>query len=162
MVETASFDQKLYREVLGHLPTGVTVVAALHETGAVGMTANAVTSVSLNPPLLLFCAAKTSTTWPLIRESGRFCVNVLAGHHEALCRSFALLGVDRFGDIPWHLRPCGPALEDAVAWIDCEIFKEHDGGDHTIVVSRVVSLEALDETSPLVFFRGRYGTFRGR
>jgi 3-hydroxy-9,10-secoandrosta-1,3,5(10)-triene-9,17-dione monooxygenase reductase component len=70
-----------FRQVLGHLPTGVTVITAWAEHEPTGMAANSVTSVSLDPPLVLFCPAKSSTTWPHIRQSGRFCVNVMAGHH---------------------------------------------------------------------------------
>src|SRR4051812_36286935 len=102
-----------YREVLGHLPTGVTVIAAHTPAGPTGMAANSVTSVSLDPPLLLFCPAKTSTTWPSIRDAGRLCVNVMAGHHEELCRQFARRDADRFLGVPWHRRDGGPALDEA-------------------------------------------------
>lgn len=159
--ETAQIQPKVFREVFGHLPTGVTVVTARHEIGPVGMAANSVASVSLEPPLVLFCPAKTSTTWQLVRETGRFCVNVMAAHQEALCRKFALLGANRFDGVAWHERSCGPALDEAIAWIECEICVEHNAGDHVIVLGRVVSLEAATEATPLVFFRGRYGTFTG-
>jgi 3-hydroxy-9,10-secoandrosta-1,3,5(10)-triene-9,17-dione monooxygenase reductase component len=147
------------REVLGHLPTGVTVIAAATEAGPVGMSANSFTSVSLDPPLVLLCPAKSSTTWPGIRRVGCFCVNVMAGHHEEVCRQFARKGEDRFKGVSWHPRSGGPALDDAVAWLDCEINAEHDAGDHTIVVARVLDIDAASELRPLVFFRGRYGTF---
>jgi 3-hydroxy-9,10-secoandrosta-1,3,5(10)-triene-9,17-dione monooxygenase reductase component len=123
------------------------------------MTANSVTSLSLNPPLLLFCPAKSSETWPLIRETGRFCVNILARHHEASARRFAARGVDRFAECVSHDRPCGPALADVVSWIDCDIFEERDGGDHTIVIGSVVNLDTRDGAAPLVFFKGEFGTF---
>jgi 3-hydroxy-9,10-secoandrosta-1,3,5(10)-triene-9,17-dione monooxygenase reductase component len=147
------------REVLGHLPTGVTVIASMADGRPVGMSANSFTSVSLAPPLVLFCPAKSSTTWPPIRAAGRFCVNVMAGHHEGICRQFARKGEDRFKGVAWHERSRGPALDDAVAWLDCEIDAEHDAGDHTIVVARVLGIDATPELGPLVFFRGRYGTF---
>jgi flavin reductase (DIM6/NTAB) family NADH-FMN oxidoreductase RutF len=148
-----------FRHVLGHLATGVTVVTAHGPDGPTGMAANSVTSVSLDPPLILVCPAKSSSTWPAMRDAGRFCVNVMAGHHEELCRRFAQRGVDRFAGIEWSHRKAGPALDDAVAWIECDIREEHDAGDHTIVVADVVAIEAADERVPLVFFRGRYGTF---
>jgi 3-hydroxy-9,10-secoandrosta-1,3,5(10)-triene-9,17-dione monooxygenase reductase component len=146
-----------FRHVLGHLPTGVTVVTAYAEHGPAGMAANSVTSVSLDPPLVLVCPAKTSTTWPAIHRAGRFCVNVMAGHHEEICRQFARRGADRFKGVRWFDRPAGPGLSDAVAWIDCEIRDEHDAGDHTIVVASVLDMDAAREQAPLVFFRGRYG-----
>ena len=154
-----SINPEYFRQVLGHLPTGVTVVTARTDDGPVGMAVNSVTSVSLDPPLVLLCAAKSSTTWPLMRAAGRLCVNVMASHHEDLCRQFALKGAQRFAGIAWTERPAGPGLDDAIAWIDCEIRDEHDAGDHWIVVATVLELEAAKEATPLVFFSGQYGTF---
>jgi flavin reductase (DIM6/NTAB) family NADH-FMN oxidoreductase RutF len=153
-------NESVFRQVMGHLPTGVTIVAGYDADGAIGMAANSVTSVSLDPPLVLFCPAKSSRTWPLIRASGMFCVNVMAGHHEAATRRFSLRGIDRFEGIDYTEKPCGPALTDAVAWIECTIQDEHEAGDHTIVVAQVQRLEtSSSEARPLVFFRGAYGTF---
>jgi 3-hydroxy-9,10-secoandrosta-1,3,5(10)-triene-9,17-dione monooxygenase reductase component len=153
-------DPEQFRLVLGHLPTGVTVVTAQRPDGPVGMSANSVTSVSLEPPLVLFCPAKSSETWPKIRASGRFCVNVFAAHHGEISERFSRRGVDRFAGVAWHSRPSGPALDDAVAWIECTIYAEHEAGDHLIVVGAVEHLEVREgEASPLVFFRGRYGSF---
>lgn len=148
-----------FRRVLGHLPTGVTVITAFAQDGPAGMAANAVTSLSLDPPLILVCPARSSTTWPKIRRAGRFCVNVLAGHHAEASRRFADKRADRFAGVQWHERLGGPALEDAVAWIDCALREEHDGGDHTIAVAAVLAIEAAPEAQPLVFFQGRYGRF---
>lgn len=148
-----------YRRVLSHLPTGVTVITAQGRNGPIGMTANSVTSVSLDPPLILFCPAKSSTTWPGIRAAGNWCVNILAGHHEELTRRFALKGADRFVAVPHSPRSGGPGLDEAVAWIDCGLQDEHDAGDHTIVVAEVLGLEAISNLDPLIFFRGTYGTF---
>lgn len=147
------------RHVFGHLPTGVTVITAFDGAAPTGMAVNSVTSVSLDPPLVLLCPARTSTTWPGIRRAGRFCVNVLAQNHEDACRRFALPGADRFGDLSWHGRYGGPALDDAVAWLDCELDAEHDAGDHTIAVARIRSVAAVSGVGPMVFFQGRYGTF---
>jgi flavin reductase (DIM6/NTAB) family NADH-FMN oxidoreductase RutF len=124
------------------------------------MAANSVASVSLDPPMILLCPAKSSRSWPGIRDAGRFCVNVMAGHHEEIVRQFARKGVDRFAGIGWHQGPCGPALDDAVAWIHCSLSAEHDAGDHTIAVADVVEIDADADAVPLVFFQGRYGTFR--
>jgi 3-hydroxy-9,10-secoandrosta-1,3,5(10)-triene-9,17-dione monooxygenase reductase component len=148
-----------FRHVLGHLPTGVTVITAHGDDGPTGMAANSVTSVSLDPPLILFCPAKTSETWPGIRDAGRFCVNIMAGHHEETTRRFARKNIDRFDGVAYSERDTGPALDDAVAWIECTLRQEHDAGDHTIVVADVRAIEAAPDGAPLVFFRGRYGTF---
>jgi len=156
-------DSEVFRNVLGHLPTGVTVVTAHRPDGPVGMSSNSVTSVSLDPPLILFCPAKTSTTWPKIHQAGSFCVNIFAAHHEQASRQFSRVGVDRFAGVSWHDRPSGPALDDAVAWIECTIYAEHEAGDHLIVVGAVQHLEVRDgEVEPLVFFRGQYGSFSDR
>lgn len=153
-------DPAHFRRILTNLPTGVTVVAA-HGAGVpIGMTANSVTSVSLEPPLILFCPAKSSTTWPEIRDAGSFCVSVMASHHEKVTRQFAAKDVDRFANVEYAHRRTGPALCDAVAWIECTMHDEHDAGDHTIVVARVEAIEAAAGVEPLVFFRGAYGSFR--
>lgn len=155
-----NIDPGRFRQVLGHLPTGVTVVTAHHPTGPVAMSANSVTSVSLDPPLILFCPAKSSTSWPKIREAGRFCVNVFAAHHEEASRRFAASAVDRFAGVSWHPRLAGPALDDAVAWIECTIDAESSAGDHFVVLGAVDQLDTSGgESEPLVFYRGRYGSF---
>ncbi|WP_189149249.1 flavin reductase family protein [Streptomyces lacrimifluminis] len=148
-----------FRNVLGHLPTGVVVLAGTTTRGPVGMAANSITSVSLDPPLIAVCAARTSSTWPLIQREQRFCVSVLASHHEQVSRKFARSGTDRFAGVRWHHRATGPALDDAIAWLDCELVAEHDAGDHTIAVARVVDLASAQDGRALVFFRGQYGRF---
>jgi flavin reductase (DIM6/NTAB) family NADH-FMN oxidoreductase RutF len=160
---TPTIDPDRFRRVFGHLPTGVTVVTAHGPDGPVAMSANSVTSVSLDPPLMLFCPAKASGTWPAIRDSGRFCVNVFAAHHEEASRRFSARGVDRFAGVAWHSRPAGPALDDAVAWMECTIDAVHEAGDHLIVVGAVYDLDLRDtDVDPLVFYRGRYGSFSER
>lgn len=145
-----------FRRVLGLLPTGVTILTAHGANGPVGMTANSFTSVSLDPPLVLVCPAKSSATWESIRTAGKFCVNILAGHHEALSRRFAGGSPNRFEGVTWEPRDCGPAITDSVAWINVALLAEHDAGDHTIAVGRVLSLEAAAASHTLVFFRGQY------
>lgn len=155
-----AIDPKEFRRVLGCLPTGVTVLAGLAgDRRPVGMAANAITSVSLDPPMILVCPALTSTTWPVIRGSGRFCASVMASHHAEACAQFAAPETERFKGVAWHERESGPALDGAVAWIDCSINAEHAAGDHTIVVADVLALETAGDADPLVFFRGRFGTF---
>jgi 3-hydroxy-9,10-secoandrosta-1,3,5(10)-triene-9,17-dione monooxygenase reductase component len=156
----ARIDPRGFRDALGHLPTGVTIVTARLPDVRVGLACNSVTSVSLEPPLVAFCAARSSTTWPQIRLAGRFCVNVLADCHAEAAQRFAKRGVDRFAtSLSWHEREGGPGLDDAVAWVDCEAYDEHEAGDHVIVVGRVLALGMRSNASPLVFYRGAYGSF---
>lgn len=160
MSASADIDGARFREVLAHVPTGVTIITSSSAEGPTGMTANSFTSVSLNPPLVLFCPAKSSSTWPTIRSAGTFCVNVMAGHHEQLIRQFAQKAVDRFAGVAYT--PCreGPALAGAVVWLMCRIHAEYDAGDHTVVVGEVTRLDASSDTEPLVLCRGRYGRFQ--
>ncbi len=148
-----------YRQVLGHVPTGVVVLTATGPEGPLGMACNSFTSVSLAPPLVSFCAARTSLTWPQIRATGHFCVNVMASHHIDATRGFARRGHDRFRGVTWYQRHGGPGIVDAVAWIDCDIVAQYDAGDHVIVLGRVRALDARADGTPLVFWRGEYGDY---
>ena len=146
------------REVLGHFASGVTVVTAVTGSGPIGFTCQAFSSLSLDPPLVVFAPARTSRTWPRLREIGRFCVNVLAEDQDPLSRAFARSGTDKFAGVPWTPSAHGaPVLRDVVAWIDCELFAEYDGGDHTLAVARVLDLGADPGRRPLLFHRGSYG-----
>lgn len=158
--EAGDIDPARFRATLASLPTGVAVVTAHGSGGPVGMAANSISSVSLSPPLILLCAAKTSTTWPEIRAAEQFCVNVLADHHEAVAERFAAHGLDRFATVEFESRATGPVIPDAVAWIECRLLAEHDAGDHTIAVANVLGMEAASDVEPLVFFRGAYGSVR--
>ena len=148
-----------FRQVLGHLPTGVVVVAAYAGDGQVGMAVNSITSLSLDPALILLCPARSSETWPAIRSAQEFCVSVMAHGDEAIARGFAMRGVDRFADVPVLQRPSGPGIASAVAWLECRLRAEHDGGDHTVAIADVLATEVAEDSAPLVFYRGRYGTF---
>jgi 3-hydroxy-9,10-secoandrosta-1,3,5(10)-triene-9,17-dione monooxygenase reductase component len=148
------------RRVLGHFPTGVCVVAAFDAETPVGMAVNSMTSVSLDPPLVLICPAGASMTWPAVRAASGLCISVMASHHEQVSRAFSARGSDRFERVGWHARAGGPALDEAVAWLDCRLWAEHPGGDHTIAVCEVIAAESSGRAmAPLVFFRGRYGSF---
>lgn len=154
-------EPQLFRHVLGHLPTGACVVTTCGAAGEpLGLACNSLTSVSLAPPLVAFCPAKSSTSWPMMRPVGRFAVNVLAEGHDALCQRFARRGIDRFDGVRWTRSRLGsPLLDGALAWLDCELADEHDAGDHTIVVASVRELDSPGSTGPLVVFRGHFGTF---
>lgn len=152
------FDAARYRQVLGHFPTGVTVVTAMTDDGPVGMAIGSFSSLSLEPPLVLFCPQKTSGSWSRIKGAGRFCVNILGDDQEDVSRVFASSAVDKFAEIGWKRSGNGaPRLEGVLAHIDCDIHDVLDGGDHDIVVGECTGLEVHHEGGPLVFFRGGYG-----
>jgi 3-hydroxy-9,10-secoandrosta-1,3,5(10)-triene-9,17-dione monooxygenase reductase component len=150
-------DDARFRTVLGHFATGVTIITAMDGTEPVGLAANSFTSLSLDPPLVLFCVAYSSTTWPRIEAAGKFAVNVLGEEHEEVSRRFATRGVDKFASTAWHTGVSGsPVLDDAIAYVDCRFEAEHPGGDHKIVVGRVLDVDVVDGARPLLFYRGGY------
>lgn len=152
-------DPRLMRDVLGHFASGVTVVTAVTDDGPIGFTCQSFSSLSLDPPLVAFAPGRGSSTWPRLRDIGRFCVNVLAEGQDDVSQNFARSGVaDKFAGVPWtSSRHGSPVLADVVAWIDGELWAEYDGGDHTIVVARVLDLGADPGRRPLLFHRGAYG-----
>ncbi len=157
---TGGTDGARFRQVLGHFATGVTVVTAVDDTGPLGLAVNSFTSVSLDPPLVAICVNRASTTWPRIRATGRFTVNILSADQEGVSRRFASTGGNRFAGVGWQPSPAGaPVLDGALAWIDATVEAEHDGGDHLLVVGLVSALDVTREGAPLVFYRGGYGRF---
>ena len=156
-VQVAAVDPAAFRAVLGRFCSGITVITALAPSGPLGLTCQSFSSLSLDPPLVLFSPARTSTTWPRIREVGRLCVNVLAEEHSWLSAAMARSGGDKFAGVDWDTSPHGaPRLDGAVAWLDCVVEAEHDGGDHTIVVAAVHELSAGPTERPLLYYQGRY------
>lgn len=155
-------DSTLFRQVLGHFASGVTVVSAMGE-GPVGLAVGAFFSVSLDPPLVGFCVRENSGTWPLIEAADSFCVSVLGEEQEAVSRRFAATGIDRyerFDGLAWEAAPSGaPRLVDALAWVDCHIDAVHPAGDHIICVGRVDAMAVERQGGPLLFFRSGYGRF---
>jgi 3-hydroxy-9,10-secoandrosta-1,3,5(10)-triene-9,17-dione monooxygenase reductase component len=150
-------DDHRFREVLGHFATGVTIITASDDGEPVGLAANSFTSLSLDPPLVLFCVGNSSSTWPRIEHAGTFAVNILGEGHEELSQLFATRGVDRFSQTPWHAGVSGaPVLDEAIAYLDCRLEAQYPGGDHTIVVGRVLDLDLREGARPLLFYRGRY------
>ena len=151
-------DPQVMREVMGHFASGVTVVTAVTEDGPVGFTCQAFSSLSLDPPLVVFAPGRASRTWPQLRGIGRFCINVLAEGQDAVSQDFARSGADKFTGVRWTPSAHGsPVLDDVVAWIDAELWAEYDGGDHTLAVARVLDLGADPGRRPLVYHRGAYG-----
>lgn len=147
-----------YRTVLGHFPTGVTVVAGRTDDDApVGLAIGSFFSVSLDPALVGFCVGKSSSSWPAMAPHGSFCVNVLGADQEDVCRVFASKADDKFASIGWSPTETGsPRIDGVLAWIDCDLEATHDAGDHLIVVGRVRGLDVGSGHDPLVFFRGGY------
>ncbi|MER5184473.1 flavin reductase family protein [Streptomyces sp. NPDC002896] len=155
-------DDAAMREVLSSFCTGVAVITAVEDCRPVGMAVQSFSSVSLDPPLVCFCPAHTSSTWPRIRRAGRFAVSVLGADQQELCRQFAVTGGDKFAGVAWRAGNNGaPLLDGALAWIECDLAGRLPGGDHTVVLGRVTALAAApDDTGPLVYFRRTYGRLR--
>jgi flavin reductase (DIM6/NTAB) family NADH-FMN oxidoreductase RutF len=149
-----TLDQRLFRDVLGAFPTGVTVVTA---PGPAGLTTNAFSSVSLDPPLVLVCFDNASRTLPAVRTCGRYAVNVLRAGQEELAAVFASKAVaeEKFAAVTHTVEHGVPVLDDALAWLICEVVDLVDAGDHTIGIGRVDALEVFDG-DPLLFWRGTY------
>jgi 3-hydroxy-9,10-secoandrosta-1,3,5(10)-triene-9,17-dione monooxygenase reductase component len=153
-------DAVLFRRTLSHFCTGVVVVTALDDGDPVGMTCQSFSSLSLDPPLVMFSPAHTSTTWPRIRRAGFFAVNILAADQERICRAFAISGPDKFASVRWHPGLTGaPLLDGVLACIECRLESVVVGGDHDIVIGAPVAMTEHEHVDPLLFFRSRYGTF---
>jgi flavin reductase (DIM6/NTAB) family NADH-FMN oxidoreductase RutF len=156
----AGIDSQQFRAAMGQFCTGVVAVTACLEGEPVGFAAQSFVSLSLDPPLVSLSPAKTSTSWPKIRDSGSFCVNMLAADQRSVCDAFARSGGDKFAGFEWHAGSTGsPILTGVLAYADCDLEAEHDAGDHTIAIGRVRDLELVREGEPLLFFRGAYGSF---
>lgn len=154
-----SFDPKEFRGVLGHFPTGVTVVAGAEDGEAFGLAIGSFFSISIDPPLVGFCVGKNSESWKRVADTGSFSVNVLSEHQMELSNTFASSGGDKFASCEWTpaAQTGSPLITDAVAHIDCDLETTYPGGDHLIVVGRVRSLEVhREEHGPLIFFKGGY------
>jgi 3-hydroxy-9,10-secoandrosta-1,3,5(10)-triene-9,17-dione monooxygenase reductase component len=149
-----------FRDVLGRFASGVTVVTAMSGRAPVGLTCQSFSSVSLNPPLVLFVPARTSRAWPAIHRSGSFCVNFLAADQAELSNRMASRGEDKFAGVDWTPAPAtgSPLLGGALGYVDCRIESVHEAGDHDVVIGRVLDLGAGDPEHPLVFFRGQYAS----
>lgn len=153
-----SIDSAEYRRIFGHWATGVAIVTARAGAAApVGLTVNAVSSLSLRPPLAIVCIDRASDSHDIIRDASAFAINILADGGERIARRFAEEEADgRFDGIAWQPGTTGaPILDDALAWVDCRLTATHEGGDHTIFVGEVVAGDACEGT-PLLFYRGGY------
>ncbi|GAY07668.1 flavin reductase family protein [Pseudonocardia sp. N23] len=152
-------DGSSYRRVISDLATGVTVITTVDEDGKrCGMTANAVTSLSLSPaPQLLVCVSGHLPMHAALTGSGRFAVNVLDENQENLAMHFARPSADKFADLETHSEHGVPILSDAMAWFACDVVERYPGGDHSIFIGRVVSCRRNAARRPLLFFQSSFG-----
>ncbi len=160
----AAEDARRFRDVLGMFATGVTVVTSMSGHEPVGMTCQSFSSVSLDPPLVMFCPARTSRAWPLMREAGFFCVNFLSADQQHISNGMASKGAEKFHGVGWKPASTGaPLIDGVLGYVDCTIDRVHEAGDHYIVVGRVKELDIGDGRTdagasavPLLFHRGAY------
>lgn len=150
-------DPRLFRRALGNFATGVTIMTACGPDGQkVGVTANSFNSVSLEPPLILWSIDKRSGSYPVFQAASHFAVNILAADQVALSNRFARPSDDRFAGVA-HIQGAGgaPLLEDCAARFVCERYAIHDGGDHWIMLGKVVALDDFGR-APLLYHQGSY------
>ena len=155
----SGIDPGEFRTVLGHFASGVVLVTGMHGDHPAGLTCQSFFSLSLDPPLVAIAPGKASTSWPKLSSTGAICVNILSADQEALARTFAKSGAEKFAGVGWSPAVNGaPRLHGALAWIDCQVQDVHDAGDHHLVIARVVELES-GPGQPLLFYRGGFGNF---
>jgi 3-hydroxy-9,10-secoandrosta-1,3,5(10)-triene-9,17-dione monooxygenase reductase component len=157
-----SLNESLFRATLGRFASGVVVVAASTVWGPVAMTCQSFFSVSLEPALIAISPSLKSTSWPRIAGVGEFAISVLGRDQEAVCRSFAVSGGNKFAGVDWSLssKTGSPLIAGSLAWLDCRLHAVYPGGDHYLAVAEVVGL-LVGEGSPLLFYQGEFGTFQG-
>ena len=153
--------ERAFRDVLGRFATGVTIMTTATPGGIHGMTANAVSSVSLDPPLVLVCVDITTVMVDLLEKSGVFALSMLHRGQEHLSRHFAdpwrPMGAAQFHGLAFHEVASGsPVLDDTLAYLDCRVWATYPGGDHTIFVGEVLALGLGQDADPLLFYGGEY------
>jgi flavin reductase (DIM6/NTAB) family NADH-FMN oxidoreductase RutF len=156
-------DATAFREACGRFATGVCVVTSFGPEGPSGLTANAVASLSLDPPLMIVCFDRAARTLQAVEDSTRFAIQVLAHEQVEAAARFAskLPEREKFAGLEWSEQSGAPVLDDCLAWLVCELRELLPGGDHVIGIGQVVGLGA-SEGEPLVFFRGSYWALGGR
>jgi flavin reductase (DIM6/NTAB) family NADH-FMN oxidoreductase RutF len=153
-----SNDHRALRDALGCFATGVTVVTTQNGDGEpIGVTVNAFSSVSLDPPLLLFCLDRQAFSLESFRAAKHFCVNVLSEGQQELSVQFAVAGRQKWSNVPYRLGESAcPLIEGALATFECGVEQVVDGGDHVVFFGRILRAMSLREGRPLLFYRGRY------
>jgi flavin reductase (DIM6/NTAB) family NADH-FMN oxidoreductase RutF/pimeloyl-ACP methyl ester carboxylesterase len=154
------FDRMAFRSALGSFLTGVTVVATLQDNGEPrGFTANSFTSVSLDPPLVLICIARTASSYPVFSCADHFSINILAETQADVSSIFATKNADKFAKVTWHQGPSGsPILDKVAAWFDCRRHEVVEAGDHIILIGEVLGFDQAP-ANPLGYCRGAHVTF---
>ncbi|NLV78413.1 MAG: flavin reductase family protein [Rhodococcus sp.] len=146
------------RRAMSRFATGVTIVTGLDDDGPVGFACQSFASVSLEPPLILFCADHRGRAWPRIRPTRRFTINVLGEQQSDLCSRFGSSRGAKYDGLDWALsRWNTPSLPGVLMRVHADIVDVHVAGDHDVVIGRVLELECLDEDRPMVFYRGAFG-----
>ena len=162
MTEPTPVDSKQFRQVMRKFATGVTVLTVRDGENIHGMTANAFTSVSLDPMLALVCIAKNTVTHEMVSRAGIFAVNILSESQREWARRFAHqinAPGNPFAGIAYDAATTGsPILDDSIAYVDCRVIAAHDAGDHTIFVGRVetAGFGNTQDENPLLWFNGQY------
>ncbi|PZU03844.1 MAG: flavin oxidoreductase [Gordonia sp. (in: high G+C Gram-positive bacteria)] len=155
-IETMS--QTDMRKALGQFASGVTVVAGMDDEGPIGFACQSFASVSLDPPLILFCADHRGRSWPRIRNTGRFSINVLHENQTDLCSRFGSSRGRKYEGLDWELSKWAtPSLPGVLIRVHAEIHDVHTAGDHDVVIGRILGLESVTEERPMIFFRGGFG-----
>ncbi|CAM3112408.1 flavin reductase family protein [Prescottella defluvii] len=145
------------RDVLGHFASGVVIVTGTVSGKPVGLTCQSFSSLSINPPMVMFCPSSTSSSWGQIKASGAFCINVLEESQREVSNLFAQRRDDKFDTIDWRAGETGsPLIEGSLAHIDCTVESVFPGGDHDIVLGRVVDTERRPSGRPLLYYCGQY------
>lgn len=152
------FDSLLQRKIMGHFATGVTVVTTRGGDQLHGMTANAVTSVSLNPPLVLVCVEKRAAMFEHLHHSKCFAMNILSAAQQPISNRFAMKGPKEFGDLDWFAGETGcPVFRQSIAYVDCRVVDIATGGDHDIFIGEIIGGGLLNASEqPLLYYSGAY------
>ncbi len=160
-----SFDPRTFRDACGHFATGVVVATCIDKSGQpAGVTVNSFTSVSLDPPLVLFCLDKGAYSRAVFADVQLFAINILSGSQQDLSTTFAQSDVDRFADVACNAGQNGaPLLDGALCHLECVTEHRYPGGDHEIIVGRVTNLSVEHaEERPLIYYKGKYGALAPR
>jgi len=151
------FDQAALRQAFGCFPSGVAAVCGMRDGQPAGMAASSFTSVSLDPPLVSVCIARTSSTWPLLASLPTLGVSVLADHHADVAGALAAKTPDRFASVAWEATEAGAVLvHGATLWLECVVHDQLPAGDHDIVLLRILTLQTYPDVAPMVFHGSRY------
>jgi flavin reductase (DIM6/NTAB) family NADH-FMN oxidoreductase RutF len=162
LLEITKFNQNddaiKLRKILGQFATGVAIVTTNNSDELpCGITINSLTSVSLSPPLILFCLSKQSGTMPSFQKSKMFAINILDGEQKELSQHFAKANIDKFKEINWHKSENGlPIFHGNIATFECQKTNEFDGGDHIIIIGEVINAWGHESHDPLIYHDGKY------